>query len=83
MEKSIIENIRKGNINAFEHLFNLYYLKVRNFAFGFVKQMDMAENIAQNVFMKIWIGRENLVPDKSIDSYIRFFPQQGLYHKVS
>lgn len=70
MEKSIIENIRKGNINAFEHLFNQYYLKVRNFAFGFVKQMDMAENIAQNVFMKIWIGRENLVPDKSIDSYI-------------
>lgn len=70
MDKRLLEDIRRGSIKAFEQLFNEYYLKVRNFAFGMTKQMDISENIAQNVFMKIWLNRNGLDAGKSFDSYI-------------
>lgn len=70
IDKLHIEDIRKGDLKAFEAFFNHYYARVRNFACGMVKDIDEAENIAQNVFMKIWINRRKLSTEKSMDSYV-------------
>lgn len=76
---SIIEGIKSGSLKDFEVFFNHYYLKVRNFANGMVKNLDEAENIAQNVFMKIWLGRKTLLPDKSFDSYVFTIARNEVY----
>lgn len=70
ISKSIVESIRIGDKDAFKVFFNYYYIKVRNFADGMLKNREEAENIAQNVFMKIWLNRAMLSPEKSIDHYI-------------
>lgn len=67
---TIIDNISKGSLKAFKVFFDQYYMRVRNFANGIVKNIDEAENIAQNVFMKIWLSRETLSSEKSLDSYV-------------
>ena len=79
INSEIIESIRKGSMKAFEVFFEEYYLKVRNFAFGMVKSMDEAENIAQNVFMKIWINRFSLSAGKSLDSYVFTIARNEIY----
>ena len=76
---SQIEEIRQGKIKAFEQLFNLFYPRVKNFAFGMIKNQDEAEEIAQNVFMKLWINRLNLSTDNSLSSYIFTIVQNEVY----
>lgn len=79
LTKEVIEGIRSGNIKAFERLFNLYYLRVKNFALGIVKNTDDAEEIAQNVFLKLWMNRQTLSDHLSINSYIFTITQNEVY----
>lgn len=79
LTKEEIEGIRSGNIKAFEHLFNLYYLRVRNFTLGIIKNTDDAEEIAQNVFLKLWMNRQTLSDTLSINSYIFTITQNEVY----
>lgn len=74
-----LEEIRKGNIKAFEQLFNLYYIRVRTFAFNMNHNMENAENVAQNVFMKIWLRREELTRQETLDSYIFTIVKNEVY----
>lgn len=62
-----IEEIRAGKIKTFEILFNAYYPRVKSFAFGMTKDQYEAEEIAQNVFLKLWSNREKLSSDNSFD----------------
>lgn len=75
----VIAEIRNGSLKAFEVFFGQYYIKVRNFADGMVKNMGDAENIAQNVFMKIWLNREQLSSEKSVDSYVFTIARNEIY----
>ncbi|MDL2213272.1 RNA polymerase sigma-70 factor [Bacteroides sp. OttesenSCG-928-N06] len=65
-----IDDIRKGKVQAFEVFFDLFYLRVKHFAFGMIKNEDNAMEIAQNVFMKIWMNREKLSAELSLSSYV-------------
>lgn len=79
LTKEEIEEIRSGNIKAFERLFNLYYLRVKNFTLGIIKNPDDAEEIAQNVFLKLWMNRQTLSDHLSINSYIFTITQNEVY----
>jgi len=79
LTKEDIEGIRSGNIKAFERLFNLYYLRVKNFTLGIIKNTDDAEEIAQNVFLKLWMNRQTLSEHLSINSYIFTITQNEVY----
>ena len=74
-----IEEIRAGKIKAFEVLFKAYYPRVKDFAFGMIKNRYEAEEIAQNVFLKLWASREKLLPDHSLSSYIFTIVQNEVY----
>ena len=49
--------------DAFELLFNRYYPMVFNFVKGLVKNSVVAEDIAQNTFVKLWLNRFSLQHD--------------------
>lgn len=71
MEDSrLIALLREGDPLSFEILFQKYYVRFYNFVFNLTKNSQAAEDIIQNVFMKIWINRANLRPDQSIHNYI-------------
>lgn len=69
-ESRLIELIREGDPLSFEILFQKYYVRFYNFVLNLTKDPQTAEDIVQNVFMKIWINRKNLRPDQSIHNYI-------------
>lgn len=70
---SIIESLQEGNHKAFEIIFLKYFPKVKYYINGFVKSIGIAEELAQNVLLKVWENRKSFNPQlglKGFDSYI-------------
>lgn len=56
-EKSILEQFAAGNHTAFRELFMRYHLKVYYFVLGLVKSENDAEDLTQEIFLKLWTHR--------------------------
>ena len=69
-EQLLLRQLREGDMASYEILFHRYYPTFFAFAKGMLKDEGAAEDIIQNVFMKIWIHREALVETMSIKNYI-------------
>lgn len=68
---NIITDLKKGSHNAYESVFIAYFPKVKYYINGFVKSTDIAEELTQNVFLKIWENHQSLaISVKSFDSYM-------------
>lgn len=69
-DKELLNNIKKGDIDAFETLFRRYYATLFNYAYMFVKQKDDAEEIVQDLFFTIWKNKAELNISSSFKSYV-------------
>ena len=69
-EQLLLQRLREGDMGSYETLFHRYYPTFFAFAKGMLKDAGAAEDIIQNVFMKIWIHREALDETMSIKNYI-------------
>lgn len=67
---SVVTRIKAGDTEAYRMLFRLYYPSVLAFITGFVKDKAIGEDLAQDVFMKVWIYRHSLDETKSIRNYL-------------
>lgn len=70
MEKTQIEALCSGDHKAFEEIFILYFNRVKIFINGIIKSDADAEELAQDIFVKLWNGREQINADKSLNAYI-------------
>ena len=61
---TLVHHFSQGKESAFLKLFEMYYPRVREFARRIVKKEDVAENIAQDTFVKSWERREAFSPVK-------------------
>lgn len=69
-ESHIISRMISGDINAFKLLFDRYYSQVRFFTLGIVKDSFVADDIAQNVFIKVWTKRELIDCERKFNNYL-------------
>ncbi|MFK7926340.1 MAG: RNA polymerase sigma factor [Bacteroidia bacterium] len=69
-EKQIIQEIVKGNKNAFEMLYNSVSAKVYNTALSYTKDVGDAEEITQDVFVKLHKGAASFKGDSSLETWI-------------
>lgn len=58
------------DVLAFERIFHRYYPMVSGFIRGMLKDDVMAEDVSQNIFMKLWINRFRLEKDTCLRSYL-------------
>lgn len=69
-DRQLLEQIGNGDVKALGILYVLYAGRVRNFAFSLLQNASEAEDITQDLFLKIWNSRENLKDIDSIKSYL-------------
>lgn len=69
-DKVLVEKICKNDRQAFEKLFRKYYASLQRFLWGYVKNQQVAEDLVQESFVRIWENREDLNPDKKIKTYL-------------
>ena len=65
-----IEKLKKGNVRAFEQVFNTHYADLCRYAQKYVIELDNAREIVQNTFVKLWEIKHSLSQDTSIKSYL-------------
>tara|TARA_R100001143_G_scaffold63605_1_gene73857 strand:- start:94460 stop:95005 length:546 start_codon:yes stop_codon:yes gene_type:complete len=66
----MVEKIRSGDHGAFEKLFHLYYPQLCVFSNSYVKSLDFARDVVQEVLIKIWDNRENFYINQSLKAYL-------------
>ncbi len=70
IDKQKLDELKKGSHRAFNEVFIAYFKNVKYFIYSFIKSESDAEELAQDVFLKIWENHQFLDPDKSFDSYL-------------
>jgi len=69
-EKDILLRISEGEEAAFHVIFVEYYPKIKNFLLKIIHDADITQDIAQDVFVKIWMMRSILPEVNSLNSYL-------------
>jgi RNA polymerase sigma-70 factor (family 1) len=69
-ETELIASLKRGSVTAFECLFEIYSQKLYRFSYSYLKSETEAEDIVQEVFLKIWQNRSSLKTDTSFQSYL-------------
>lgn len=65
-----VKDLKRGNLKAFDNLFNKYSSRLYNFSLKYLKSVEESEEVVQEVFLYIWEKREGLKPDQSFNAYI-------------
>lgn len=73
----LIAAVKKGDANAFDAIFRRWYPQVRKFLVTLVKEEALADDLAQSVFMKVWVYRDRLDPSKSLRNYLLVLSRNG------
>ena len=81
-EEELILALNKGNLQAFNELFDRYGKRLHHFSMGYLKSVENAEEIVQDVFMKIWDNRLELSAQKSIESYFFTIARNGILNTI-
>ena len=68
-DSTLIARVKAGDRNAFNELYGLYWASLVNYAGLFVGD-DGAEDVVQDVFVRIWLHRDNLRDDGSLQGYL-------------
>ena len=69
-DTELVRQLAAGDEEAFCQLYARYWKKLFNFCLKFLNSYDLAENHAQDIFLKIWENREFLDPEKSFSSFL-------------
>lgn len=69
-ERRLILGLKKGDHDSYETLFDLYYAKFVNFADALIRDRTAAKDIVQEAFIRIWLNRDKLNENQSIENYI-------------
>ena len=69
-DKQVVEQLQKGYREAFRLLFDEVGPKIYAFAFSYLKNESDAEELLQEVFLKLWEVRSNLDASKNIKSFL-------------
>jgi len=68
--KSIINGIIKGEVKAFDKIFEIYNQKLYRFAKSILKNREDAKDVVQEVFVRIWQNRNEIKEYSTFKSYL-------------
>ena len=67
---SLVERMCAGDREAFNAIFRRYYAQTVRFCFRFVADTDVAAEIVQDLFVKLWMNREKVNINTNFESYL-------------
>lgn len=69
-EKELVKKLKEGDSFAFEVFFYKYRNKIKGFAMKIVPAQIDPEEIVQEVFVRVWLKKEAIDPEKDFQSYL-------------
>lgn len=77
--KLLLLQFRNGNQHAFERLYRMHSRYLLSNIRALVKDKDVADEILQDVFLKVWENRELVNPDKSFRNFLYTITKNMVY----
>ena len=81
-EEEWILALKEGDPLAFNELFDRYGKRLFHFSKGYLHCSENAEEIVQEVFMKIWDNRRELHAQKSLEAYLFTIARNGILNTI-
>lgn len=69
-ERDILLRVSKGDNDAFKEIFYEYFGKMKSFLMSILHDSAVCEDIAQDIFVKIWTMRYLLPEIRSLNTYL-------------
>jgi RNA polymerase sigma-70 factor, ECF subfamily len=69
-DKVIKSGIKRGDRKCYRLLYQRFYSGLCQFAFQYTGRIDVAEEIVQDIFMKLWEGQEKYNIEGTVQSYL-------------
>jgi RNA polymerase sigma-70 factor (ECF subfamily) len=69
-QEQLVEQLKSGDNNAFKELIDLYRLQMINLCYGFVRNQEDAEEIAQDVFIEVYRSVGNFRGDSKLSTWM-------------
>lgn len=69
-DRKRIVQIAKGNQLVFKEIFNLYYVRIFHFAKKYLRSEHLAEDAVQDIFLKLWEKKEELIQVEDFSSWL-------------
>lgn len=67
---SLMEEVRDGDVDAFESLFRRHYRPVVSFAYRMLGSVEAAEEVAQTVFLQLYRARDHYEAKARFTTYL-------------
>lgn len=65
-EAKLIQELKAGSNEAFDQIYKLYSRRLYGFCLRFTKSSTAAQDIVQDVFMRLWIHRAKVINQESL-----------------
>jgi len=69
-DNELYRKLKVGDQQAFKVLFQKYYSALCHYGFQLLQDSEMAEEIVQELFVRIWEKRESLTIESSVKHYL-------------
>jgi RNA polymerase sigma-70 factor (family 1) len=69
-ETAALTSLKSGSEKGLTYLFHQYSVKLFAYAFRYLKSKDLADEIVQETFLRVWKGRERIELAQSFDQYL-------------
>ena len=74
-EYELLQQLIKGDAHAFKEIYELYQDKIFAFAYKLTKQKELANDMVQEVYNKLWQKRDHLKSDLNFGAYLKKMTQ--------
>jgi RNA polymerase sigma-70 factor (family 1) len=81
-DQNLLAQIAAGDEHAFRVLFDAQSSRVYGYALKLTRSQDLAEEVVQDVFMKIWINRANICEIQNIEAYLITFTRNHTFNAL-
>ena len=81
-EHELLVQLNAGNEKAFAQLFNNSRATIYSVALKFLKSPALAEEIVQDVFLKVWLKRSELPVIKDINAYLFVMARNFIFDRI-
>lgn len=66
----LFEQVKNGDLSSYELLFKKFYKELHRFAFTYVRDSSIAEEMSQEVFLYMWEKRKKIEIQTTLKTYL-------------
>jgi RNA polymerase sigma-70 factor (ECF subfamily) len=81
-ESELLVQLKKGNEAAFSQLFREYNPLVYKAAYKFLRSHTLAEEVVQDVFLKLWLKRAEIDVVRRLDAYLFVMARNFIFDRI-